>query len=173
MKQTRGLLIAVLAAFTFAGPHRGIEAQQPTLADALLDHLVGDWVLTGTIRHTPTTHDVKGAWVLNHQFVQLHEVSREKNTGTNTPLYEAIVLIGLDAKTNKYLIHWMDVYGGGFSLVGRADRRSAEIPMVFDNADGHFFTTLTYDAGLDRWTWAMDNEEKGQRTEFGRLSMAR
>jgi len=44
------------------------------------------------------------SWVLNHQYVQLHEVSREKNTG-GSPQYEAVVLIGLDAAKNQYLIH--------------------------------------------------------------------
>ena len=54
-------------------------AQEPTFQDPLLDHLIGNWVLQGTIAGSQTTHDIVSEWVLGHQYVRLHETSREKN----------------------------------------------------------------------------------------------
>ena len=51
-------------------------AQEPPLHDALLDHMVGKWVLRGTIGGAETTHDIYAEWVLGHEYVRLHEVSR-------------------------------------------------------------------------------------------------
>src|SRR5436853_3056060 len=80
-----------------------VLAQQPTLQDPLLDHMVGAWVLTGTIAKQPTTHDVEARWVLNHQFIQVHEVSRERDPKDRTKAqYEALVLIGWDEKQKQY-----------------------------------------------------------------------
>jgi len=57
-----------------------VFGQQSTFHDQLLDHLTGTWVLQGTIMGKETTHDVAAEWVLGHQYVRIHEVSREKNS---------------------------------------------------------------------------------------------
>jgi hypothetical protein len=44
----------------------------------LRGHLSGNWVLRGTIGGRPTTHGVEACWVLRHEYLQIHEVSREK-----------------------------------------------------------------------------------------------
>jgi hypothetical protein len=46
-------------------------AQTSGLQDPLLDRLIGDWVLEGTIAGEHTTHDVVFEWVLEHQFLWL------------------------------------------------------------------------------------------------------
>ena len=145
------------------------SAQQPVLTDNLLDHLTGDWVLTGIVLKQQTTHDVEIAWVLNHQFLRLHEVSRE---GPG-PKYEAIVLLGWDAKKSQYVVYWTDVYGGGFSLRGYAPKSEGSIPIVFKGDEGNFYTTFSFDEKADSWKWAMDNEENGKKSEFARFTMVR
>jgi len=72
-----------------------VSAQQTTFQDTLLDHFIGNWVLQGTIEGKETTHDVVAEWVLGHQYVQFHEVSREKKS-RGEPAYEATVFIGWD-----------------------------------------------------------------------------
>ena len=75
----RPLKLAVLSitlALTGVLPAR---AQQPAFQDALLDRLAGRWVLTGTIAGKPTTHDVVAEWVMEDQYLRIHEVSRELN----------------------------------------------------------------------------------------------
>jgi hypothetical protein len=62
------------------------------IQDSFLDHLVGKWVLRGELAHKQTTHDILAEWVLGHQYVRLHEISRETKTN-GQPAYEAIVLL--------------------------------------------------------------------------------
>ena len=66
-------LVLAAMALGLAAP---IAAEQPTLQDALLDKLEGAWVITGTIAGEETTDDLDVAWVNQHQYLRLHEVSR-------------------------------------------------------------------------------------------------
>jgi hypothetical protein len=61
--------------------------------DSLFQHLVGRWVLRGTIARQHTVHDVTFEWLLGREYVQMHEVSRERSP-SGTPAYEAVVLFG-------------------------------------------------------------------------------
>src|ERR1041385_1508283 len=63
----------------------------------ILDRLTGQWVLTGKIAGRQTTHDISAEWTLNHGYLRIHEVSREKKT-TGEAAYEAIVFIAYNAK---------------------------------------------------------------------------
>ena len=83
MKKKFAVFATVLASLAAA-------AQQPTLASPLLDHLAGHWVLRGTIAGKPTTHDVDAEWVIQHQYLRLHEVSQEQNA-KRQPQYEAMI----------------------------------------------------------------------------------
>ena len=149
-------------------------AQQPAASDPMLDAMTGKWVLTGTIVGKPTTHDVEADWVLNHQFVRIHEVSREK-TAAGQPQYDAWVFVGWDDAQKLYVIHWLDVYGGGYSGRGKGKRDGDSIPFVFhyenDNADFH--TTFVWDEKTKTWQWNMDGEKDGKLRPFARLTLKR
>jgi hypothetical protein len=170
-RQRRVLMIAMtLALLLLTGA--AAFAQQPTLQDPLLDKMLGNWVLTGTITGKPVTHDVAIRWVLNHQFVEIHEVSQEK-TSNGSPQYEAWVFLGWDSPKNRYVVHWIDVFGGGFSSRGYAPKEESSIPIVFESDDGKFHTTFSLNRNTNIWFWAMDNEQNGKLREFARLKMVR
>ena len=76
-------------------------AAQSLPADSLFDRLVGHWVLRGTIAGQSTTHDVAFDWMLGREYVQMHEVSRER-TPDGAPVYEAVVLFGRDPRSGEY-----------------------------------------------------------------------
>jgi hypothetical protein len=116
---------------------QGSFAEQVTFQDSFLDHLVGSWVLRGEIARKQTIHDVTSEWVLCHQYVRLHVVSREKGS-KGQPAYEAIVFIGWDNSTQEYACLWLDsTASSGFSNdgAGRAKRVGQEIPFVLRDAD--------------------------------------
>ena len=75
--------------------------------DSLFPRLIGHWVLRGTIARQQTIHDVTFEWLLGREYVQMHEVSRER-APTGTAAYEAVVLFGRDPKTGGYACMWMD-----------------------------------------------------------------
>lgn len=157
-----GLMMAVTPA----------AAQQPTLSDDFLDRMVGRWTLAGTIGDRPTIHDVDAEWTLNHQYVKLHEVSRERDDA-GRPQYEATVFIGWHEARKSYVCLWIDVFGGGFAGTGFAERQSNELPFVFTAAESSFHTTFRFDPAADSWQLHMDSEAGGKRRPFARLRLTR
>ncbi len=151
-------------------------ADEPPLADPLLDRIVGTWVLRGTIAGAETTHDVVAEWVLNHQYVRLHEVSREKDAGGRAA-YEAIVFLGVDKAANGYACLWLDSTGGGglnAQAIGHAKRGGDEIALVFRGPDGSLFhTTFVNDRAADAWRWLMDAEEGSTLKPFARVRLTK
>ena len=166
------ILAVVVCSFT-----RPASAEAPVYADALLDRLVGTWVLRGQIAGKDTTHDVVAEWVLGHEYVRLHEVAREKDAKGN-PAYEAIVFIGSGRPSHDYTCLWLDSTGGG-GLVpegfGHAMRVGEEIPFVFLDGSGKisFKNTFAYDKSTDSWAWLMDNVVGGKAIPFGRVKLTR
>lgn len=151
-------------------------AQQTTSQDSLLDHMVGKWVLQGTIAGKETSHDIITEWVLDHQYVQLKEVSREKDMN-GKPLYEAIVFICWGQKLNQYSCLWLDNTGnGGLSTqaIGHAKANGDKIELLFKGVDSSLFhTTFTYNRDTDTWQWLMDGEEDGKLQPFTRVKLTR
>jgi len=150
-------------------------AQQTTSQDSLLNYMVGKWVLQGSIAGMETTHDIISEWVLNHQYIQIKEVSREKDK-SGKPLYEAIVYICWEQKLNQYSCLWLDNSGnGGLSTqaIGHAKANGDKIELLFD-IDGSFFhTTFVYNKVTDTWQWLMDAEENGKLEPFARVKLTK
>jgi len=144
--------------------------------DSLFHRLIGQWVLTGTISHRQTTHDVTFQWLLGHEYVQMHEVSRERATD-GSPAYEAIVLFGRDSASGEYACLWMDNTGANAfdpAGIGRGSVAGDSIPFLFHyTAHTSFHTTFVYDRTSDTWQWHMDNDSLGVRRPFARLSLTR
>jgi len=152
------------------------EPDMPSASTALLNRLTGTWVLRGTIAGKATTHDVQAAWVLNHEYLQLHEISREKNAGGG-PAYEAIVYIGWDAKAQQYVCLWLDsTSGDGLSsgVIARANQAGDSIPFIFTlSASDQIHTTLSYDKAADTWQWLIDNVGGGRTERFANVTLNR
>ena len=144
--------------------------------DSLFARLVGRWVLRGTIARQQTVHDVTFAWMLGREYVQMHEVSRER-ASNGTPAYEAVVLFGRDPKTGAYACLWMDNTGAAAfppEGTGRGFVTGDSIAFLFPyTAATSFHTTFIYDHVRDAWRWHMDNDSVGVRTPFARVTLTR
>jgi hypothetical protein len=166
---TRLLLPLILCSVTVA------FAQQPPVNSPLLDHLVGKWVLQGTIAGQNTTHDVNAEWVLDHHYLQIHEVSREKNS-KGDPQYQATIYIGWNETTKDYACVWLDDFGGlATESIGVASAKENELPFVFKDEKGGvtFKNEFVYDAKANTWEWHMDNVANGIAKPFGRVKLTR
>lgn len=157
------LLVAAVLGMTASLP---IEAGNPKgrgpLTDPFLDNLVGSWSISRQIRGTVVENSLDVQWALNHQFVQLHMQGK----GT-PPAYEAIVLIGYDARASRYVAHWCDDYGGQFSAVGYGKRSGDSIEFTFSYPDGPFHNTFTWDPSARGWTFVLESENgRGERVLF-------
>ena len=153
-----------------------VLSQQTSFQDSLLEHMVGRWVLQGTIAGKETTHDIVAEWVLGHQYLQFHETSREKNLHGEAE-YEALVFIGWDQPSSQYSCLWLDVTGGGglsAQAIGHAKLKGDEIAFIFKGSDGStFHTTFLYDHSTNVWRWLMDGEENGKLQPFARVTLRR
>jgi len=168
MKKKFAVFATVLASLAAA-------AQQPTLASPLLDHLAGHWVLRGTIAGKPTTHDVDAEWVIQHQYLRLHEVSQEQNANRQ-PQYEAMIFIGWNQTPKTYTCVWLDVYGGAsIASLGIAEPSDNQLPFIFKDEKGEvsFHNDFVYNPTTDTWEWRMDNIDKGVAKPFGRVKLTR
>jgi hypothetical protein len=67
----KALLISWLFAILVA---RVASAQAPAAwQDDLVNHLAGVWKLEGAMMGREAHHEVRAEWVLNHQFLRMHE----------------------------------------------------------------------------------------------------
>jgi hypothetical protein len=165
------IFVAILAALSAAPA----LAQQAAFSDPLVDHLAGHWVLQGRMDKGQVTHDVSAEWVLAHQYLEIHEVSREKNKD-GSPVYQAKVFIGWDATRKIYDCVWLDDYGSiSTQSLGYATPSGDSIAFVFQDRDdpGKFHTTFTWHPEDGTWAMDMDNEADGKRTAFARTVLAR
>lgn len=158
-------IAALTAAFAQQAP---LDGPGRIFQDDLLEKMAGAWKLEGAIRGKPAQHAVEARWVLNHQFLQIHEI----DTAGDKPLYEAIVMIGYDHASERYVAHWHDVYGGRVSETLGYGRRSAdEIEFVFEYPDGPFHTTFRWLPDKKVWQWHMRTKEDGRWTDFANMTM--
>jgi hypothetical protein len=147
--------------------------------DTLLDRFVGTWVLEGTMSGGDVVHDVTAEWVTGHQYLQIVELSREREPD-GARSYEAIVLIGWDEANARYACLWLDSTSGeGLvnGVIGYAEPAADRLAFVFDwppdDPDSRFHTTFIRDDDSDTWDWRMDAERDGTFTPFARATMRR
>jgi len=163
-------VVAGCAAMPLAAQSRGLPV------DSVFDRLIGQWVLTGAISGRQTTHDVAFQWMIGREYVQMHEVSRERNPD-GSPAYEAVVMFARDPHSGEYAIMWMDNTGTSAfdpAGIGRGYVAGDSIPFFFRyTATTSFHNTFVYDRTTDTWRWHMDNDSAGVRRPFARLSLAR
>jgi hypothetical protein len=166
-------LIGVMLFVIFSGVN--VFAQAAPFQDTLLEKMTGKWVMAGTIDNKPTTHDISVEWVLDHLYLQIKEVSREKKADGSAE-YQAIVYIGWDSKLNKYSCLWLDNTGGSGlnpGAYGYAERLDDKIPFLFKIAGTNFHTTFMYDKSSDTWQWLMDGEVNGKLEPFARVTLTK
>jgi hypothetical protein len=153
--------VVLLACFC-AAPVTHLQAQAPLdgrnriFQDDFLDNLAGDWKLTRKMRTQSVENSVKAEWVLNHQFLRV----QMKDT-SNPPNYEALVFIGYDNASERYVAHWMDVFGGRFSeTLGYGKRSGNSIKFVFEYPDGPFNNTFTWNPETKGWVFLMEQKDQ-------------
>jgi hypothetical protein len=153
-----------------------VDGEHTTFHDELLNNLVGEWKVHGTVVGQQVEQDCDVDWILNHQFLELHFVGT-KAAESQDPPYEAMVLIGYDNMSERYVAHWLDTFGGRFSEVlglGTKMEGGSSIKFVFDGLGGLLHNTLSYNP--DNSTWHMlivQKDAKGKWKTFASESFER
>jgi len=154
--------------------HADPDGVNAVFQDPLLDQMVGTWTLTGTIMGQQTTHRVEADWMLNHQFLRVHESEVAPRKASNVP-YEAMIFIGYDHAGNRYVVHWIDVFGGKFSeTLGYGKLDGNAIRFNFDYPDGGFHTNFFWAPQSKTWQWLMQTQGADKNwKEFANLTMSK
>ncbi len=162
------LLLFACCAFS-----QSLDGTTHVFRDDLLDHLVGKWSLTGEVAGRKASHRVEAEWVLNHQFLRIHEKDMAQPQPSGEAPYEAIVFVGRDNTSERYVAHWMDVFGGRWSeTLGYGTRVGNAIEFVFEYPDGPFRTTFRWQPDKSGWEWNMRSRAKnGDWEQFGLLKL--
>src|SRR5207247_9251045 len=99
------------------------------------------------------------------------------------PEYEAFVFIGFDDAAKSYVCHWVDIFGGRYSGVGRGrlDPALLGIQFRFDSKEGSLTNKFGFAPETKSWTsllretgnhqWKTFAEEKWTR-KSDRLSFS-
>ena len=150
--------------FAIALAQAQAQGPPPELKDAFLDNFVGEWRVerksaSGRVVET----SVRGEWMLKRQFIELHY-----GYADSSPKYEAIVFIGFDDADKTYVCHWMDVFGGRYSGLGRGkiDNNLVAIEFRFDSKEGALTNKFTFDWQTKIWTSLIRQQEKGEWKTF-------
>ena len=129
--------------------------------DSMLENLVGRWQLTRVMGGASAGSSVEAHWVLNHKFLELHYIP---DRGSQQP-YEAIVYIGFDNMSDRYVVHWLDIFGGRVSeTIGFGARVANGLRLLFEYPDGPFTNTLSFDPATRSWNLLL--RQKNQRGEW-------
>jgi len=132
---------------------------------ALMNHLQGDWIMTGTILAKPVQYMAEGAWILNKQFLAFH-----MKDAAIPPTYEATLYIGVDSVKNEYVVHWLDSFGGPVArVVGFGGLSGDSIEVIYPYPEGRFRNLFKYDPTKDQWSLLIESEKSnGQWSFFAR-----
>ena len=152
------------------------EGADTVAPKTLLDHLAGNWVMKGSIGGKQVVHDVAADWVLNREYLRLHEISREHDVA-GRPVYEAIVFISWDSTPQRYTCLWLDsTSGGGLSAEGLAHAKRAQdaMPFIFNlSGNTSLHTTFRYDDSRGTWRLLIDDVSNGKVDHFADVELSR
>ena len=165
------LTLAILcAAGQVARSQEPLDGPKRIFKDELLENLVGEWKLSRQIRGRTVENTVQVDWVLNHQFLRIH--MKDVQTPAS---YEAMVFVGYDNTSDRYVAHWIDVFGGRFSeTLGYGQRSGNSISFVFEYPDGPFHNTFTWNPADKTWTFLAEQKNKeGKWTTFAEDKLRR
>ena len=127
-----------------------------TFQDDLLDKLVGNWRIVREFRNRTVENNATAEWVLNHQFLRVH-----MRDVTEPPRYEAMVFIGFNPTEQRYVGHWIDVFGGEFSeTLGLGKRNGNLIEFTFQYPDSLLTNVFLFDAASGTWTSKIDQQDE-------------
>lgn len=142
-------------------------AQQPVpqdgpghpFQDSLMAQLAGQWIMSGDMMGKPQTYALRAEWVLNHQFLRL-----EMKDEANPPQYQAVSYVGYDNASERYVAHWIDIFGGRWSeTLGYGKREGNSVRFVFEYPDGPFVSVYTFDP---KTGWKIDMTQKATTGEW-------
>lgn len=142
-----GAVLLLVAGATGAQEHPTIH-ERP----AALRALDGDWVMSGDVMGEPVTYRMTAGPTLQGAFTEIHMDDVQVPSQ-----YEARVLIGHDAESQRVIVHWMDSFGGRYSIPhGTGTVSDDTVRFTIPYASGTFRDTFTFDPQAGTWLFVLE-----------------
>ncbi len=153
------------------GPSCGAGPEK-TFNDGLLEKLVGEWALTGTMVGKPLEQQCSAKWVLNHEFLEL-DCRETKQPPVLKVRYEAATYIGCSSTTQQYVVNLLDVFGAADTL-GFGRRNDKSIELKWDYPSGPFRMTMTWEPDSNSWFFLLRQQDRsGKWSTFAEKHLRR
>jgi hypothetical protein len=160
--------VIVMSGLVACAAQTGSTVPRGGLRPALLASLDGHWVMTGDVMGKPATYKLVGKPVLGGTFTELHMKD------TKVPAqYEARVFIGYDKESGQVIAHWIDNFGGKYSIPHATGTISGNtIQFEFPYADGPFRDIFTFDPAKHTWSFILESSgHPGEWKHFARYEV--
>jgi hypothetical protein len=160
----------VLSGLAACASQSGPAAARGDPRPALLASLDGDWTMTGDVLGKPVTYRLVARPVLGSAFTELHMKD------VKVPAqYEARVFIGYDKESGQIIVHWLDKFGGRYSIPHATGTLAGNtLQFQFAYADGPFRDTFTFDPARRTWSFLLESSERaGEWKHFARYEVKR
>jgi hypothetical protein len=147
--------------------HSRIAVKAPV--DSLLERLVGQWTMRGSIRGRAAMYHVSAQRTLGGRYVEIHM----RDTSSKAP-YEARVFIGADTLPGAVIVHWLDNTGAAFSVpAGRGSVAGDTLRFQFEYSTGPFRDRFVYRRQAREWDVRLESGDgKGGWRLFAEYVMA-
>ena len=136
----------------------------------LFKALDGEWVMTGDVMGEPVTYRMNAGPTLSGAFTEMHMIDVAIPPG-----YEARVFLGYDQDTRTVIVHWLDSFGGKYSIPhGTGTLTDDSIQFVVPYPSGAFRDTFKYDPHESTWLFVIEAQQPdGSWQYFARYSVHR
>lgn len=138
-----------------------------------LNHLVGQWRLTGMMGDVTLQQKVTAKWVLGGTFLWMYFTSTTPEDNP-TAGYEAVYHLGFNEAEQIFVMHLLDTTEVPTECVmGRGKREGNSIPFVFEYGTTNFCNTFVWHPERDSWSFRQTYEEDGTSKTFATKEMTR
>lgn len=138
-----------------------------------LNHMVGEWTLTGVMGEIDLYQRVSADWVLGGNYLRM-QVNSTAPAENPTASYEAIYHFGYNQDHGIYIMHLLDTTEVPMDCtVGRAQRLADSLPFLFQYEGTPFHNTFTWFPEPREWTSIQTYEQDGIMKTFATKRLSR
>jgi hypothetical protein len=147
-----------------------VQAQEKQFQDDLLDRFVGKWEVSAVVYGEKFTLDREAEWVLNHQYLRMHEKTREVVPWLKIP-FERTVFIGYNHSRKRYVMYELTVHGADTPIepegICYGSRTGDELKFDFKTGAEVFGkASWSWDSASGTWHIRGSRMKDGKMTEF-------
>lgn len=144
------LIVTGLASCDRKGAKQEVRDYRP----AILQELDGKWRGRGHVGGDSVEYLIEVKPVLHTMFTEIHLVD-----AATPSTYESLVYIGYDSISKNIFAHWMDTFGGAYSVphgTGTIDEN--RIAFFIPYPAGTFRDIFSYNRGKETWKLVIDSQ---------------